>query len=170
MNILSTALLLGAVIPAHGLLPNNRQISGRNMVANYSPRSANTQLFANLWERMQIEEDEEPMWYLINCVAGLELDLLRQCLQRTEDMDDVEKVVVPMMRSTRSHGAKRMVTDVKVKYQGYVFAKLKLTEQTYLAIQGESSTIRIRVEIKHNFLKHPSGVQDLICVVLGWEP
>lgn len=89
---------------------------------------------------MEIEEDEEPMWYLINCVAGLELDLLRQCLQVTEDMDDVLKIVVPMQRSTRSHGAKRMVTDVKVKYQGYVFAKLRLTEQTYLAIQGMYST------------------------------
>lgn len=95
-------------------------------------------LQAKLWERMAIEEDEEPMWYLLNCVAGLELDLLRQCMQVTEDMEDVKKLVVPTVSSTRSHGANRMVTDTKVQYQGYVFAKLRLCEQTYEAIQGES--------------------------------
>jgi hypothetical protein len=97
-----------------------------------------TTLFANkLWDRMEIEEDEEPMWYVVNCVAGLEIDLLRQCRQRCEEMEDVEKFVVPMITSTRSHGANRMVKDVKVRYQGYVFAKLRLSAQTYAAVQGE---------------------------------
>jgi hypothetical protein len=89
-----------------------------------------------LWDRLQIEEDDEPMWYLLNCVAGLELDLLRQCRQRCEGMEDVVKFVVPTEKKTRSHGANRMVTETKVKYLGYVFAKLRLCSQTYEAIQG----------------------------------
>jgi len=135
MNILTAVLVLSTLLPVHGLLPN-KQINIQNLGVSCNNRNQRTQLFANLWERMQIEEDEEPMWYLINCVAGMEVDLLRQCLQRTEDMDDVIKLVVPMQTSHRSHGANRMVTDVKVKYQGYVFGKLRLTEETYLAIQG----------------------------------
>lgn len=137
MNLLSASLLLGSLLPSHGLLPNKPINAPTLGVANYSPRNQRTRLFKNLWERMEIEADDEPMWYLINCVAGLELDLLKQCKVVTEDMDDVVKLVVPMQRSTRSHGANRMVTDVKVKYQGYVFGKLRLTEQTYLAIQGK---------------------------------
>ena len=52
-------------------------------------------------------------------------------------MKDVEKFVVPTVTTTRSHGANRMVQDTKVKYQGYVFAKLRLCPETYEAIQGE---------------------------------
>ena len=85
---------------------------------------------------MEIEQDEEPMWYVLNCVAGLEVDLLRQCRQRCDGMEDVEKFVVPMISNVRSHGANRMVKDTKVKYQGYVFAKLRLCPETYEAIQG----------------------------------
>ncbi|CAJ1966733.1 unnamed protein product [Cylindrotheca closterium] len=135
MNILNSVLLLSTLLRAHGLLPN-KQINGQNMGVSCNNRNQRTQLFVNLWQRMEIEEDEEPMWYVINCVAGLELDLLRQCKQASEDMDDVVKLVVPMQTSHRSHGANRMVTDVKVKYQGYVFGKLRLTEETYSAIQG----------------------------------
>lgn len=90
---------------------------------------------------MEIEEDEEKMWYCLNCVAGMEIDLLRQCRQRCEGMDDVEKFVVPMMTAVRSHGANRMVKDTKVKYQGYVFAKLRLCPETYETIQGEANQI-----------------------------
>ena len=94
-----------------------------------------------LWDRLQIEEDEEPMWYLLNCVATNELDLLRQCRQKCANLPDavqqnVVKFVVPLERKTRSHGAKKMVTDVKVKYPGYVFAKLRLCPPVYEAIQG----------------------------------
>lgn len=85
---------------------------------------------------MEIEEDEEKLWYCLNCVAGLEIALLRQCRQRCQDMEDVEKFVVPMVTSVRSHGPNRMVKDTKVKYEGYVFAKLRLCPQTYEAIQG----------------------------------
>jgi transcription antitermination factor NusG len=84
---------------------------------------------------MEIEEDEEPQWYLLNCVAGLELELLSQCRSKCAGMPDVVKFVVPTVSKTRSHGAKRMVRDVKVKYQGYVFAKLRLREDSYTALQ-----------------------------------
>lgn len=50
-------------------------------------------------------------------------------------MPDAIKFVVPTERKTRSHGANRMVTEVKTKYQGYVFAKLRLCPQVYEAIQ-----------------------------------
>jgi hypothetical protein len=102
-----------------------------------------TRLFAKLWDRMGIYEDEEPLWYLVNCVAGLELDLLRQCRQRCGDMEDVVKFVVPVEHKTRSHGANRMVFETKVKYQGYVFAKLRLCAETYEAIQGTYRNCRL---------------------------
>ena len=103
------------------------------------PRAPATtsQLFMDLWERMEIEEDDEPYWYLLNCVAGLEMDLLRQVRQVAEDLpqEDVVKFVVPTEVKTRSHGANRMVRETKTKYQGYVFAKLRLTKETYEAIK-----------------------------------
>jgi transcription antitermination factor NusG len=101
-----------------------------------SSSSSSTRLFTDLWDRMEIEEDLEPQWYLLNCVAGLELDLLQQCRGTCGGLLDVVKFVVPTITKTRSHGAKRMVRDIKVKYQGYVFAKLRLTRDTYLAIQS----------------------------------
>lgn len=76
------------------------------------------------------------MWYVLNCVAGLEMNLLRQCRNRCADMPDAVKFVVPTVQKTRSHGANRMVTESKVKYQGYVFAKIRLCEEVYEAIQG----------------------------------
>lgn len=94
-----------------------------------------TALEAKLWDRLQIEEDPEPMWYLVNCVAGLEMDLLRQCREICKDMPDALKFVVPTEIKTRSHGANRMVTETKVKYLGYVFAKIRLCPDVYEAIQ-----------------------------------
>lgn len=96
----------------------------------------NIVLAASLWDRLEIEEDTEPMWYLLNCVAGLEMDLLKQCREVCKDMPDAVKFVVPTERKTRSHGANRMVTETKVKYQGYVFGKLRLCKEVYDAIQG----------------------------------
>jgi transcription antitermination factor NusG len=86
---------------------------------------------------MEIDEDEEVEWYLLNCVAGLEIDLLRQCRAKMVEMpaEDVVKFVVPTMVKTRSHGANRMVSETKVKYLGYVFAKLRLCRATYTPIQ-----------------------------------
>jgi len=90
------------------------------------------------WKKINREEDEVTDWYLLNCIAGLELDLLHQCREMCAEMpsEDVEKFVVPTMKQTRSHGKSRMLTEKKVKYQGYVFAKLRLCEETYEAIQG----------------------------------
>jgi transcription antitermination factor NusG len=84
---------------------------------------------------LEIEEDTEPMWYLLNCIVTQELDLLRQCRARCGHMEDVVKFVVPIERSTRSHGPNRIVTDTRVGYPGYVFAKLRLCEEVYEAIQ-----------------------------------
>jgi transcription antitermination factor NusG len=98
--------------------------------------SSSTRLFKDLWDQMEIDEDEEPQWYLLNCVSGLEQDLLQQCRCTCGGMLDVIKFVVPTITKTRSHGAKRMVRDIKVKYQGYVFAKVRLTRDTYLAIRS----------------------------------
>lgn len=110
--------------------------STTDMALRSKPITTSLSMANKLWDRMEIEEDEEIFWYVLNCVAGLEIDLLRQCRQRCEDMEDVEKFVVPMITTTRSHGANRMVKDTKVKYQGYVFAKLRLCPQAYEAIQG----------------------------------
>ena len=113
------------------------------MVSTTSPYSQSvslqrhvvTRLQGKLWDRLEIEEDEEPYWYLLNCIAGLEMDLLRQCRAKCADMPDAIKFVVPTEVKTRSHGANRMVTETKTKYQGYVFAKLRLCPEVYDAIQ-----------------------------------
>jgi transcription antitermination factor NusG len=94
-----------------------------------------TRLKEGLWDRLDIEEDEEPQWYVLNCVAGLEIDLLRQCRDACGDMADVVKFVVPTTRHTRSHGANRMITEEKVQYPGYVFAKLRLCPDVYEAVR-----------------------------------
>lgn len=106
-------------------------------IINQQRKNQSSRLFLDLWERMEIEEDEEPYWYLLNCVAGLEMDLLRQVRQVSEQLpeEDVIKFVVPTVVKTRSHGANRMVRETKVKYQGYVFAKLRLTKETYETIK-----------------------------------
>jgi len=105
---------------------------------NQPSASKTSRLFMDLWERMEIEEDEEPYWYLLNCIAGLEIDLLRQVRQVSENLpeEDVVKFVVPTVVKTRSHGANRMVRETKVKYLGYVFAKLRLTKETYESIKN----------------------------------
>ena len=100
-----------------------------------SPSTTATARYGKLWQRLEAEEDTEPMWYLLNCIVTQELDLLRQCRARCGHMEDVVKFVVPIERSTRSHGPNRMVTDTKVGYPGYVFAKLRLCEEVYEAIQ-----------------------------------
>ena len=143
MKFLGAVLLLSSnnILPSNGLvhrspfLPTGTQLE--RTVSSSKTTRPSTALFAKLWDRMEIEEDEEPMWYLLNCVAGLELDLLRQVREVCGDMEDAEKFVVPTVTTTRSHGANRMVTDTKVKYQGYVFAKLRLCPETYEAIQGK---------------------------------
>ncbi len=108
----------------------------KTTIGRPTPPTASS-LYMDLWERMEIDEDDEPYWYLLNCVAGLEMDLLRQVRQVAEDLpqEDVVKFVVPTEIKTRSHGANRMVRETKTKYQGYVFAKLRLTKETYESIK-----------------------------------
>ena len=78
-------------------------------------------------------------WYLLNCVAGLELELASQCRHVCEKAEFpatvVEKFVVPTERHLRSHGDKRKVVDVKVRYPGYVFCKIALVEDVYETLQ-----------------------------------
>jgi transcription antitermination factor NusG len=94
-----------------------------------------TALQGKLWDRLEIEEDPEPMWYLLNCIATQELDLLRLCRARCGHMEDVVKFVVPVGKATRSHGPNRIVTDTKPRYQGYVFGKLRLCPEVYEGVQ-----------------------------------
>ena len=75
------------------------------------------------------------MWYLLNCVATQELDLLYQVKEVCAGHPDAVRFVVPTEKKTRSHGAKKMVTETKVKYQGYVFAKIRLCADLYERIQ-----------------------------------
>jgi len=76
-------------------------------------------------------------WYLINCIAGVEFDLLNQCREVCKHFStkDVEKFVVPTERHLRSHGDKKKVVDVKVRYPGYVFCKIRLCEDVYETLQ-----------------------------------
>ncbi|KAL7548522.1 hypothetical protein ACHAWF_011824, partial [Thalassiosira exigua] len=109
--------------------------------ARSSSATSATALGGKLWKRLQIDEDDPSddgtSWYLINCVAGVELDLLNQCRHVCEDFppDLVEKFVVPTERHLRSHGDKRKVVDVKVRYPGYVFCKICLVEDVYERLQ-----------------------------------
>eukprot|EP00546_Thalassionema_frauenfeldii_P004027 CAMPEP_0178922454 /NCGR_PEP_ID=MMETSP0786-20121207/16163_1 /TAXON_ID=186022 /ORGANISM="Thalassionema frauenfeldii, Strain CCMP 1798" /LENGTH=709 /DNA_ID=CAMNT_0020596821 /DNA_START=110 /DNA_END=2236 /DNA_ORIENTATION=+ len=106
------------------------------------PRSvgsaAPTSLHGKVWDKIQREEDVEPDWYLLNCVAGMEMDLLEMCRDLSVEMppEDVIKFIVPTVKQTRSHGKSRMLTETKVKFQGYVFAKLRLCPETYEPIQS----------------------------------
>lgn len=132
----SNPVSVSAWVSPHRTAPQHRYFHA-SATCVLHPRSSLTLLFmANkLWDRLGIEEDDEPFWYLINCVATNEIDLLRQCRTVCADMADVVKFVVPVERKTRSHGANKMVTETKVKYPGYVFAKLRLCPQVYEAIQ-----------------------------------
>lgn len=100
-----------------------------------------TSLNGKLWKRLQIDEDDPDVdgtsWYLINCVAGVELDLLAQARLVCEHFPKsvVEKFVVPTERHLRSHGDKKKVVDVKVRYPGYLFCKIALTEDVYETLQ-----------------------------------
>jgi transcription antitermination factor NusG len=132
-------------LPACSISKNPRRSSSINqqkaVVSAGRPRRSSTTLRASeedypLWHRLQMREDPEPRWYLINCVATFEMNLLAQCRAATAELsgEDVVKFVVPLERKTRSRG-KKMVTENKVKFLGYVFAKLRLCPQTYEAIQ-----------------------------------
>lgn len=100
--------------------------------------SSTTALLGKVWDKLEIDEDPkgEHFWYMLNCVAGGELELLAQLkkTQSTMNQDDVLKFVVPQERKLRSHGT-RNVVDVKALYPGYVFAHLRLCAEVYETIQ-----------------------------------
>ena len=120
------------------------KINNRNEHSTTSTSyQTNTQLNGKLWKRLHIEEDDPadgPSWYLINCVAGVELDLLNQCRYVCEQekfpKTIVDKFVVPTERHLRSHGDKKKVVDVKVRYPGYLFCKIVLVEDVYEVLQN----------------------------------
>lgn len=90
--------------------------------AVYSPYTRTrtpTALYGKLWDKLQIEPDtmdDEPGWYVMNCVAGLEMDLLAQAKHVTKDLPPelIEKIVVPTERKLRSHGSTQKVVEMKV--------------------------------------------------------
>ena len=101
---------------------------------------SSTALNGKLWDKLEIEpdtEEDEPAWYLMNCVAGSEMALLAQAKHVTRAIDTslIEKIVVPTERHLRSHGAKHNVVEVRVSYPGYVFCKMRICADTYEPLQ-----------------------------------
>ncbi|GKY96025.1 hypothetical protein MPSEU_000563000 [Mayamaea pseudoterrestris] len=124
-----------------GFTPRNLESSPRTTTSPPAtffpaPKLRTTCLHETAWERIGLEENDEPYWYVLNCVAGLEPLLLQQCRQVCKNLSDAHRFVVPVTRTTRSHGAKRMVSETKVKFPGYVFAKLRLCPDVYEALTG----------------------------------
>jgi transcription antitermination factor NusG len=104
------------------------------------PFVSNSVLYGKLWDKLGIEPDpmdEEAGWYVMNCVAGSEMDLLAQAKYVTKDIPTelVEKIVVPTERKLRSHGKKQNVVEVKVRYPGYCFVKMRCCAETYEPLQ-----------------------------------
>ena len=126
----ASLLLTAAAAPSTAFLPPSIQ----------THHHTTTTLHGKLWKRLNIEEDPPEygtQWYLINCVAGVEFDLLSMAREVTKDFspDLVEKLVVPTERHLRSHGDTKKVVDVKVRYPGYLFCKIRLTEDVYEVLQ-----------------------------------
>lgn len=102
--------------------------------------TTSTQLKGKLWDKLQIEPDpmDEPsLWYVLNCICTQEQELLAQVKHVTVDMDEsiFKKAVVPLHRALRSHGKTKKVVEMKVRYPGYVFCKMRLCAETYEALQ-----------------------------------
>ena len=136
MKLVYAALLLSTVPATAFHIPQSLQPRPQSTHHTFTSTSLN----GKLWKRLNIEEDPPEygtQWYLINCVAGVEFDLLAMAREVTKDFpsDIVEKIVVPTERHLRSHGDKKKVVDVKVRYPGYVFCKIRLTEDVYEVLQ-----------------------------------
>jgi transcription antitermination factor NusG len=118
----------------------NIQIQNSNLVLTRSATSS-TILNGKLWDKLQIDPDpmdEPPQWYLMNCVAGLEFDLLAQAKHVTRNLDPnlILKLTVPTERKIRSHGKTQNVVEMKSRYPGYVFCKMYLCPETYEPLQS----------------------------------
>jgi len=120
-------------ISPHRSIPSAVSKTGRT-----APTS--TSLYGKLWDKLGIEPDtmeDEPGWYVMNCVAGSEKGLLEQAKYTCRNMPKelVEKITVPTERHLRSHGKTRKVVEVRVLYPGYCFVKMLCCAETYEALQ-----------------------------------
>jgi len=136
------------VSPMAGRITSSSSSSTTTKSVNNKAKSSSTALSGKLWDKLQIEEDDYPdeeypelSWYVINCVAGVELELLRQVRETVANMPkhDVDNICVPTKRTMRSHG-NRNVLDVKVMYPGYVFCKIRMCPATYEPLQALALT------------------------------
>jgi len=144
----------GFVVPSH---------NGMNQrVAASSLRDDKMRLYGKLWEKLGIpedivdwtdedieqyddddeEEDQGPYWYVMNCIAGMELGLLEQSLitqakleAEEETQGLIQQIKVPIEKTIKSFGTTRTMIEDKVLYPGYVFLKMYLTEKTYEPMQ-----------------------------------
>lgn len=110
------------------------------IIVRRTPYLTKSVLYGKLWDKLGIEPDpmeEDAGWYVMNCVAGLEMELLAQAKHVTKDIPKelVEKIVVPTERKLRSHGKKQNVVEVKVRYPGYCFVKMRCCAETYEPLQ-----------------------------------
>ncbi len=138
LNHLALAALVHAQATSLGFafsIPNTR-----NSLTITRSAQTTTSLYGKLWDKLQIEPDtmeDEPGWYVMNCVAGSEMDLLAQAKHVCRDMPEelVEKITVPTERKLRSHGKTKKVVEVKVMYPGYCFVKMRCCADTYEPLQ-----------------------------------
>ncbi len=147
MNFVQAVLLLSVKsLTFHPILSfqlslPSRNIKNNNLISQFnSSPSSSIALYGKLWDKLEVEPDpfdEEPVWYLMNCVVGTELDLLAQAKHVTKDLSEeyIEKLVVPQERHLRSHGKTQNVVELKVSYPGYVFCKMRLCPETYEPLQ-----------------------------------
>jgi transcription antitermination factor NusG len=129
---LQTASAFQVVVPVNARNNVNRVGSSRI--------SSSTSLYGKLWDKLGIEPDtmeDEPGWYVMNCVAGSEMDLLAQAKHVTKDHPPelIEKLSVPTERHLRSHGKSQKVVEVRVMYPGYCFVKMRCCAETYEPLQ-----------------------------------
>eukprot|EP00566_Odontella_aurita_P004898 CAMPEP_0113545094 /NCGR_PEP_ID=MMETSP0015_2-20120614/11072_1 /TAXON_ID=2838 /ORGANISM="Odontella" /LENGTH=771 /DNA_ID=CAMNT_0000445425 /DNA_START=15 /DNA_END=2330 /DNA_ORIENTATION=- /assembly_acc=CAM_ASM_000160 len=125
--------------------PLGRRVPSPSVVPTSSSpvpaQATSTSLGGKLWDKLGIESDDpgEYHWYVINCIATMELQLLQQVKRAAAEMPPrdrkyIKKLTVPTQRSLRSHGPKNVV-DVKALYPGYVFCQIRLCPETYEPLQ-----------------------------------
>ena len=84
MKLAAAALFLGAT-PSTSFQPSSLT---RSATKASHQLSLTTSLHGKLWKRLNIEESSPEIgtqWYLINCVAGVEFDLLNMAREVTKD-------------------------------------------------------------------------------------
>ena len=132
-SFLSFVIYLTPIILSNGFQPYLARSPQHSL-------ETSTKLYGKLWDKLEIEPDpldEEAGWYLMNCVVGNELNLLAQAKHVTRDIPEeyIEKLVVPQERKLRSHGKTAKVVELKVRYPGYVFCRMRICAETYEPLQ-----------------------------------